>query len=126
LRYVAHIRSIFGPGSQQKRGYPGHEELELALLKTYSYLSSPSGAISAITDEERQTLLDLASYFIEERGHVRPEKGGHYFDVEARERGDERGDAGPAPEGSPRFAYYQANDTVREMKDVNGHAVRAM
>ena len=34
-RYADYIVSVFGKGRKQKRGYPGHEEIELALLKLY-------------------------------------------------------------------------------------------
>jgi uncharacterized protein len=69
-------------------------------------------------------LLDLAAYLIDERGYVRSE--GHYFDVEARARGEKEGDPGPAPKGEPCFSYYQADREIREVHDVNGHSVRAM
>jgi uncharacterized protein len=36
-RYADLIDRIFGPEPGQKRGYPGHEELELALVKLYRY-----------------------------------------------------------------------------------------
>jgi DUF1680 family protein len=32
-RYVAHIAATFGTGTGQKRGYPGQQEIELALDK---------------------------------------------------------------------------------------------
>lgn len=53
-RFVDHIASVFGPGENQKRGYPGHEEIELALIKLYR-----------VTRDRRH--LDLAKFFIEER-----------------------------------------------------------
>ena len=34
-RYVDHIATIFGRRTGQKRGYCGHEEIELALVKLY-------------------------------------------------------------------------------------------
>src|SRR5262249_54964814 len=30
-RYADHIATVFGPGKSHKHGYPGHEEIELAL-----------------------------------------------------------------------------------------------
>jgi DUF1680 family protein len=33
LRYVDHIALVFGPGKNQKPGYCGHQEIELALIK---------------------------------------------------------------------------------------------
>ena len=46
-------RSTFG--KDKKRGYPGHPEIELALIRLYE-----------VTGEERY--LSLAGYFINERG----------------------------------------------------------
>ena len=68
--YVDHIASVFGPGPDQKHGYPGHQEIELALIKLYH-----------LTGDRRR--LDLAAYFINERG-----RAPHYFDVEAKARGE--------------------------------------
>ncbi|MBR2624966.1 MAG: glycoside hydrolase family 127 protein [Lentisphaeria bacterium] len=54
-RYIDYIAQVFGRGENQIHGYPGHEELELALIRLYR-----------VTGEKRY--LDLCSYFIEERG----------------------------------------------------------
>lgn len=55
-RYADHIDSIFGPESEGKRrGWPGHEEIELALVKLYR-----------ATGNERY--LALARYFVNDRG----------------------------------------------------------
>ena len=54
-RYADYIATVFGRGEGQKRGYPGHEEIELALVKLYR-----------ATGEKRY--LELARYFVEERG----------------------------------------------------------
>ena len=54
-RYVDYIATIFGPGPDQRRGYCGHPEIELALVKLYR-----------VTKERRY--LDLAKFFIDERG----------------------------------------------------------
>ena len=70
-RYADHIDARFGPNEGQKRGYCGHPEVELALVKLYR-----------ATGEKRY--LDLSKYFIDERGQ-QP----HYFDLEARERGED-------------------------------------
>jgi DUF1680 family protein len=67
-RYVDHIDATFGPGANQKHGYCGHQEIEIALLKLYH-----------VTRNQRY--LDLAAYFIDERG-----KNPHYFDAEALAR----------------------------------------
>ncbi|KAJ3557482.1 hypothetical protein NM688_g1450 [Phlebia brevispora] len=110
LKYVKYIESVFGLREGLKAGYPGHQELELALLKAYEQLGD-------------RALLELANYFIEERGQPRPQ--GLYFDVEARARG-EPPNPGPSPKGAPRYSYHQADRPVREMRSVEGHSVRAM
>ncbi|RJP24280.1 MAG: glycoside hydrolase family 127 protein [Candidatus Omnitrophota bacterium] len=79
------IDSIFGP--DKRRDVPGHEEIELALVK-----------LSKVTGERKY--LDLAKFFIEERGQARD-----------------------------RELYgkdLQDHLPVREQSDVVGHAVRAM
>ena len=76
-RYLDHIRATFGPGPGQKRGYPGHQEIEIALIKLYH-----------LTGERKQ--LDLAAYFIDERG-----RQPHYFDIERDARGEPPGPVRP-------------------------------
>ncbi len=103
-RNVEHIASVFGRGPGQKRGYDGHEEIELALVKLYR-----------VTGDQRH--LDLAKYFIDERG-VEP----NYFRLEnanARKQGREQWEL-------TDFTYIQAHKPVREQDEVVGHAVRAM
>ncbi|MEO8242455.1 MAG: beta-L-arabinofuranosidase domain-containing protein [bacterium] len=103
MRYMDHIAATFGPGPGQKRGYPGHQELELALVKLYH-----------ATDLRKY--LDLASYFINERGS-QP----HYFDTERAGRGEEVGAFIQST-----YEYNQSHLPVREQTKVVGHAVRAM
>ncbi len=103
-RYVDHIAATFGTGAGQKRGYCGHEEIELALVKLYH-----------VTGEAKH--LALARYFVDERGRQPP----HYFDVEARARGED-----PAAYFFKTYEYGQAHKPVREQDKVTGHAVRAM
>ncbi len=99
-RLADHIDSRFGAG--KIRGYCGHEEVELALVKLYR-----------VTGERRY--LDLARYFVDERG-----RSPNFFEQEAR-----------ASDFAPVFSihdldYYQARVPVRELADASGHAVRAM
>ncbi len=103
LRYVDHIAATFGPGEGQKRGYCGHQEIELALVKLY-----------AVTRDRKH--LDLAAYFIDERGRLP-----HYFDIEAVARGDD-----PKQFFQRTYEYNQSHKPVREQDKVVGHAVRAM
>jgi hypothetical protein len=102
-RYVDHIAREFGPQPGQKHGYCGHQEIELALVKLYRH-----------TRERKY--LDLAAYFIDERG-----SSPHYFDLEARERGDD-----PRQYWFKNYEYSQSHKPVREQDKVVGHAVRAM
>ena len=103
-KLVDHIDSVFGPEPGKKKGYPGHEEIELALMRLYR-----------ITGSERH--LKLAAYFIEERGQ-RP----HYFEMEARER-----DEDPYLHwGKWPYSYSQSHLPIRQQKTAEGHAVRAM
>jgi hypothetical protein len=102
-RYAEHIAERFGRGEGQKRGYPGHEEAELALVKLYR-----------VTGERRY--LDLAHYFVDERGQ-QP----HYFDLEAIARGDD-----PDKYWAGSHDYSQSHVPVREQTDAVGHSVRAM
>lgn len=103
MRYMDHIATVFGPNPGQKRGYCGHQEIELALVKLYHAT-------------KLRKYLDLATYFINERG-ARP----HYFDIEREARGE-------AAEtfGQGTYEYNQSHMPVREQTKVVGHAVRAM
>ncbi|TIW70402.1 MAG: glycoside hydrolase family 127 protein, partial [Mesorhizobium sp.] len=102
-RYVDHIADTFGPEPGKKKGYCGHEEIELALVK-----------LSRATGEQKY--MDLAKYFIDQRGQ-QP----HYFDEEARARG-----ADPKAYHFKTYEYNQSHKPVREQDKVVGHAVRAM
>ena len=70
-RYADYIDTVFGREPGKKRGYPGHEEIELALIKLYQ-----------TTGEKRYA--NLARFFVDERGQ-QP----HYFELEAIERGED-------------------------------------
>ncbi|HEX2864203.1 MAG TPA: beta-L-arabinofuranosidase domain-containing protein, partial [Deinococcales bacterium] len=102
IRYVDLLATVYGPGPGQKRGYPGHEELELALVKLWR-----------LSGEER--FLNFARYLVEERGRQPV-----YFDQEARERGVD-----PETFTQKTYEYMQAHRPVREHDVVVGHAVRA-
>lgn len=102
LRYADLIDTTFGPNDDQKHGYPGHEEIELALLRLHR-----------TTGDERY--FKLSQYFIEQRGQ-QP----HYFDEEAFARG---GDPSDYRHGS--YEYNQSHLPIREHTHAVGHAVRA-
>ena len=102
-RYADHIDATFGRELGQKRGYCGHPEIELALVKLYHATHDPR-------------YLSLATYFVDERG-TQP----HYYDLEAKERGEDT-----AQLWAKTYEYCQAHAPIREQTKVVGHAVRAM
>jgi DUF1680 family protein len=102
-RYADHIDATFGAEPGKKRGYPGHPEIELALVRLYQATGN-------------QRYLELSKYFVDERGQ-QP----HYYDIEAKERGDD-----PKKFWARTYDYCQAEIPVREQEKVVGHAVRAM
>ena len=102
-RYADHIAKVFGPRPQQKRGYAGHPEIELALVKLYRATKN-------------RKYLELSKFFVDERGR-KP----HYYDLEARKRGDD-----PKVYRFEDYSYCQAHAPIREQKTAEGHAVRAL
>ena len=102
-RYADYIDTVFGNEPGKKRGYPGHEEIELALIKLYQ-----------VRGEKRY--LYLSKYFVDERG-----RQPHYFDIEAHLRGENL-----AAFQHKTYEYNQSHLPVREQSEVVGHAVRAM
>lgn len=102
-RYADLIDATFGREPGKKRGYCGHPEIELALVKLFHSTGN-------------HRYLNLATYFVDERG-TQP----HYFDWEARQRGED-----PADFWAKTYEYCQAHVPVREQTKVVGHAVRAM
>jgi DUF1680 family protein len=102
-RFADQIGSVFGPGADQKHGYCGHQEIELALVKLYRATGNDG-------------YLRLSEYFVNERG-----KQPHYFDIEARQRGED-----PADYWAKTYEYNQSIVPAREQTKVTGHAVRAM
>ena len=89
------LTRTFGP--EKRRDVPGHQEIEIGLAKLYRATG-------------KKEYLDLAKFFLDERGH--PHDGGLY------------------PEDSP-FALYNGRDymqdhiPVTEQAEAVGHAVRA-
>lgn len=67
----------FGPESDKKHGYPGHPEIELAILRLYQ-----------ATKDQRH--LDFARYLLSERGVTRSdldEKRYYVWEAEQRQDG---------------------------------------
>lgn len=103
-RMARHIDSVIGPEEGKLHGYPGHEEIELALVRMYH----------ATGDE---LMMKLARYFIDERGKL----PNFFVEEKARREGKDHfnlDEYGPA--------YAQAHLPVREQTAPEGHAVRAM
>jgi len=101
-KMAVHIAEQFGSEEGKQRGYPGHEEIELALIKMYRITGT-------------RKYLDLAEYFVLERG-----RQPHYFQLEAERRGD-----APLHGGLLDYAYSQSHLPVLEQTEAVGHAVRA-
>lgn len=95
LRFADLICDTFNENG--KRGYPGHEIAELALVKLYK-----------TTGNEKY--LKTAEFFINERG-TKP----YYFDIERNVKTD-----------SSSYVYNQAHMPVREQAEAVGHAVRGV
>ncbi|MDO3409104.1 glycoside hydrolase family 127 protein [Saccharibacillus sp. CPCC 101409] len=106
-RMVDHIESVFGPEEGKLRGYDGHQEIELALVKLHG-----------LTGEDRY--LKLASFFIDERGQE------PNFLREEWERRGRVGHFDPLPRERLDTFYLQAHKPVREQSEAVGHAVRAV
>ncbi len=101
-RTVDCIDRTFGPEEGKRRGYCGHPEIELALVRLYRVTRDPKH-------------LKLVRYLIDERG-----RQPHYYDQEAVARGER----GPSYMGN--YDYAQAHKPLREQTTAVGHAVRAM
>lgn len=99
IRAADHIDRVFGTDAGQLRDTSGHEEIELALVKLYD-----------VTGEGRY--LDLARYFLDERG------GEHTYNGEAED--DVMGFY------AERTFYRQDHLPVVEQREAVGHSVRAM
>ncbi|MBJ8833431.1 MULTISPECIES: beta-L-arabinofuranosidase domain-containing protein [Citrobacter] len=108
-RFADHIDTVFGPNEGQLRGYPGHPEIELALMRLYE-----------VTQEPRYQAL--ARFFLEERGQ-QP----YYYDIEFAKRGgtwhwDNWGEAWMVKDK----AYTHAHKPLAQQSEAVGHAVRSV
>lgn len=77
IKYVDLLCDVFGPKEGQKPGYPGHPEIELALLRLFERTKEPKH-------------LELARFFLTERGNPHGVQGQHYYDWEEKLRGETR------------------------------------
>ncbi|SDK54135.1 glycoside hydrolase family 127 protein [Natronorubrum texcoconense] len=116
IRFADHIDSIFG---DEIDGVPGHQGIELALVK-----------LARATDEDRY--VDLARYFVDLRGRDdRLARELERIDELAGYESDEEGIAAGArdifyEDGAYDGSYAQAHAPVLEQTSVEGHSVRAM
>lgn len=121
-RYLDYIDTVFGKEEGKLHGYPGHEEIELALVKL----------LDIVPEKKYYNLLD---YFIEQRGY----NNGEFYDEQLRQKGidpntynpDGEYDHVPGLSGKvypePRwYQYSQADKQIRDRKEVTGHSVREM
>jgi len=105
IRFADYIDTVFGLEEGQIKGYPGHQEIELALFRLYE-----------TTGEKRY--LELAAYFIKQRGQEP-----HYFESERQDLKYKE----IFPEITPLdWNYSQSHIPPVEQRVAAGHAVRAV
>lgn len=119
-RYADYLSSTFGPGKMA--GIPGHEEVELALIKLYR-----------LTGQRRY--LELAEYFVNTRGQKPSVFEGQYrllpertVDLLGRDMDIRYFYRLFFQKDPAKFdtSYSQDHLPVREQREAVGHAVRAM
>ena len=102
-RMADHIISRFGDAEGKVKGIPGHQEVEIGLMRMYHVTG-------------KKEYKDMARYFLEERG-----KDPEFFEKEAKKRDWEH--FGMKPEDTK---YNQSHATVYEQDEAVGHSVRAV
>lgn len=100
-RNAACIAANIGPEEGKIHGVPGHEEVEIGLLRLYHATG-------------KEEYLELARYFIDRRG-----QDPDWFAKEKEKRGWTHWGADPADKD-----YAQVFAPVREQREARGHAVR--
>ena len=101
-----HLVTTFGAGENQIHGYPGHPEIELALIRLFR--------ITGKTE-----YLRLTEFFLSERG-----ASPNYFIKEAMARGEQE-PYGPW-HGKYDYSYNQSHIPFPHQHKAAGHAVRAI
>ncbi|RYG49800.1 glycoside hydrolase family 127 protein [bacterium] len=109
-RFADHLDARFGPG--KVRGYCGHEEVELALVR-----------LGRATGETRYT--ELARWMVEERGGPDSPFEAELADPETRAISPWMGSL-LLKNGKFDGEYAQDHAPIREHTEIVGHAVRAM
>lgn len=105
IRFADLICDTFGPENEKIQGYPGHQEIEIGLIK-----------LTYVTGNRKY--MDLAKYFLDIRG-----SGENYF-LKERESPEYRLLFPEFADYDPR--YSQSHRPVREQETAEGHAVRAV
>ncbi|MFF2446368.1 glycoside hydrolase family 127 protein [Neobacillus sp. NPDC058068] len=105
-KYADYIDTVFGPEPNKLKGYCGHQEIELALIKLYRVTKNDN-------------YLKLSQFFIDERG-----REPHYFDEEQKHIKGYFDDLFRTFDNLKE--YNQSHKPVREQDQVVGHSVRAM
>ncbi|MFX3633958.1 MAG: glycoside hydrolase family 127 protein [Candidatus Pristimantibacillus sp.] len=100
------IDEAFGPEDGKIKGYDGHQEIELALVKLYH-----------ATDNARY--LQLAKFFLDERG-----QNPHFYDIEYDKRNGQT--HFPLLRMAKDRSYSQAHLPIRMQQTAEGHAVRVV
>jgi uncharacterized protein len=103
IKLADHIDDVFGSAPGKIRGYDGHQEIELALMKLYE-----------VTSNEKY--LRLSQFFLEERG-----REPHFYNHESEKRG---GVYHWGPGIVENKEYSQAHKPITEQEKAVGHAVR--
>lgn len=103
-KFADHIGTVFGSEPGKLKGYDGHQEIELALMKLYHATG-------------KDAYLQLCKFFVDQRGMLP-----HFYEEEFKKRG-----------GTVHFKelamsndlqYSQAHLPVRKQDTAVGHAVR--
>ena len=104
-RFANLICQVFGSEEGKCHGYPGHQEIELALVRLYEVTG-------------KKEYLETAKYFIDSRG-----VGENYF-LKEMERPEYRQIASDFDNYD--VSYSQSHLPVREQRTAEGHSVRAV
>ncbi|ORY23683.1 hypothetical protein BCR39DRAFT_472930 [Naematelia encephala] len=113
IKYINLLSTMFGPGKNQLHGYPGHPELELAVLRLYSETKDPRH-------------YAFGKYLVAARGVKEPDLGGRtYFVWEAQER---RKDTfyHATMESMDDGRYHLTHAPLHQQDTILGHSVRAL
>lgn len=107
-RCADHIVDTFGKEPGKLHGCPGHQEVELALVRLYDATGNDK-------------YLQMSKYFLDVRG----EKPNYFIDEwkTSRNKCTFKTDT---PADIPNLYYNQSHEKVREQENAVGHSVRAM